>query len=1072
MSRATKDLIKIIDKYASEPNACEKAQKLIHEGADIKAPTSNGYMIHAVIAEEKRQRRTIGAWKADNCLRLIRLLEKTASDQLTAKIFSEDGSDLQQMRLLVDLNASCYQPDTYGPLGLLGAILNQDKAPIRLHVVRFLIESDVYAKKALTSINDQGKTCLFFAKSNSRCPKDVIDYIQQQFDEIVNQIPSSQPPVDPNLVITWIRAGANIEATDKNGNTVLSNATNANNLELVRALVSVGSNTAHKNHAGLTPLEIARKALPRNPPLIAFLQVQGINMELKKLIETKKSRLTTEEVQTLLENGANINASMTNGDSPLHILIRSQGTIDMVKAFVNDFNADLSATNNEGHRPLETCILIDKDPYLSLQTLLTLSKTSVEKFRNPKSNKTLLQFAAEQNRPGAAKLIQDELNLRLWNCAARVNTNEDNNKTIMDAFYQLITGGAQINHLHTDKEYDKWTVLHVAAKASTVRVLQYMITHLQADYTLQNGDGGYPISIAAQFGHLSLVEYLQSLPKSNLNVRNKTMQTPLHLATKNYHLFVVQYLIKWGADDQVQNQSKKTPLDVARENAPQSKEEEISNKKIIQFLTQLVCPPMGGTRGASAVQKKPTYDLDTCDLPTPVPINAINIVITDNDAALGTSKDGFFSTALNDKLLDAAKNGDIVSADKAVGKGADIRCRRKARTALDIAVTAQNEYSMKLRSPTLSPQEIAHFQAIVVGCQQITQLIQKIAYTKIIEAIQQSDAGLVVAYHQAGAPIATDLLYKACSASDNVEIVDYLVNQSAAIYQAIMNNTSSTSAYRIAKKKNFNKIAAYLKYHLSSECTKAIKANNLQLVKNLVSIGASVDLNDTNNLNEAIKHQNVELVEFLCLNGAKMPSEWLSAKTITADSAMFQQLKPEIRMVIYRNLIERRLRFAAANGDLNEVIQCQRLGVNINSANCHGSTALLCAIQHGNYFPIVHALVSRSASMLHSNENVLMSLIDLATEQNHKEIAAYLFKELNTQFLSAILNNDRHNAEKFAQLGADFNCQDEQKRTPLHYAVQYYGIDLVSWLCTCHSNPSICDINGDYPIMQAVEKGN
>jgi ankyrin repeat protein len=236
--------------------------------------------------------------------------------------------------------------------------------------------------------------------------------------------------------------------------------------------------------------------------------------------------------------------------------------------------------------------------------------------------------------------------------------------------------------------------------------------------------------------------------------------------------------------------------------------------------------------------------------------------------------------------------------------------------------------------------------------------------------------------------------------------------------------------------------------------------------------GASVDMHNTNNIQEALQHQNAEMIQLLCQNGAKMPSEWLSAKTIMLPPTVSQQLKPEIRFHINTCLIDRRLRFAAASGDLDCMIQCQRLGADINSANCHGSTALLCTIQYGNYFPIVHALVSCGASMLHSNDHEPMPLIDLAKRSNYKQIADYLSKELNVQFLSAVINNDRQSAQKFAQLGADFNYQDEQKRTALHYAVQSHGIDLVVWLCECGSTPSTPDINGDYPIIQATEKGN
>jgi ankyrin repeat protein len=190
------------------------------------------------------------------------------------------------------------------------------------------------------------------------------------------------------------------------------------------------------------------------------------------------------------------------------------------------------------------------------------------------------------------------------------------------------------------------------------------------------------------------------------------------------------------------------------------------------------------------------------------------------------------------------------------------------------------------------------------------------------------------------------------------------------------------------------------------------------------------------------------------------------------DPTLSQQLKPEIAFRINQCLINRRLRFAAASGDLDSVIRCQRLGADINSANCHGSTALLYTLQYGNYFQIVHTLVSCGASILHSSDDESVSLIDLAKKNGYKQIIEYLSEELNKQFLSAILNNHRQMAEKLAQLNVDFNYQDEQKRTALHYAAQYHGVDLVNWLCECGSTPTICDINGDYPVIQATEKGN
>ncbi|CAF4843745.1 unnamed protein product, partial [Rotaria socialis] len=102
------------------------------------------------------------------------------------------------------------------------------------------------------------------------------------------------------------------EIVDDKRNTVLSNAVLANNVELVRVLGFAGCNTAHTNADNLTPLEIAKKATPRNLPLIKVLEAQIKNAELQSLIKTKKSQLTIEEVNSALKNGANINEPIAN----------------------------------------------------------------------------------------------------------------------------------------------------------------------------------------------------------------------------------------------------------------------------------------------------------------------------------------------------------------------------------------------------------------------------------------------------------------------------------------------------------------------------------------------------------------------------------------------------------------------------------------------------------------------------------------------------------------------------------------------------------------------------------------
>ena len=1067
-SRRTKELVRLIESRASLFNSPFEAQRLIDQGADIKEPTKNGSMIASVTAEKIRQQQ-LSPEKAQYCEQLIQVLKKRASDLLINCVFSADGGNVDEMKQLVQLSASCHQEDRFGPLGLVGELLKQEKIPIRLDVVQILIESDIDAKLGVTKIDNQQQTYLSLSKNNSKCPTDLQGSFQNTFDMLLNRAPYEYRHIDINEIVAWIHRGANPEFVNENQNTVLSNAVLTNNLELVRALVGAGCDVTHVNKENFTPLDIAKNATPRNAQMVAVLEAQNINNELKQTIEIRKSSLTVDEVKSLLHKGANINATLPNNRTFLHLLIANEGTSEMIMTFVNNFNADISAVDIRGHRPLELCILHDKSPFDNLRTYLRLERVSTAALFNTQLNKSILEFAKEQSCPEAVEIVQNELNHRLWNIVARANTRDEDNENLKSELKQLIDCGADIEHVHTDKEYKKWTVLHLACKTTTRSFVQYLIDEFKANYRLPNGDDDYLISIAAEFGHLSIVEYLHGRFNLKLNVSNTDKQTPLHLATKNNHLFVVRYLVLWGADHEAKNINNQTPLDIARTNSSKNKTDETTDKTLVHFLEQLICPVKSDQEQDHSTTSN--YELNTCELVKPITVYIIQKTNLGSEEIIGLQSKSIFSGTPNDHLVNGAKEGFFDRVQQAIGEGADICYRKGGRNAYETAQQAIREYDKKIKLGRLSYMDLQLYQQKLVTCQQIANEIRQLALKKLKEGIDQSKAYHVVAYHQAGAPLTGDLLYYACSNSDNVQIVDYLIKENVDIHQTMFNYLTDDSPYRIARKNKFNNVASYLKYRLSDECTKAIKNNDTEHVRKLIRAGASADLFDTNNLQVALRNCNTELIEILCDKGAKLPVEWIQSETIVLPENVAQTMDSNTVSRIDRCLVNHRLRIAAAAGDLATLTHCQHLGADINSENCHGSTAVLCSIQHGNYFPIVHALISRGATMLHSNDNESMSLIALTREHKYIQIAEYLSEKLNSQFLTAILNNDQKSAQKFEELGADFNYQDEQKRTPLHYAVQRHGFELVKWLCDRGSTPTISDINGNYPIMEAAGKG-
>src|SRR6185437_16233626 len=103
--------------------------------------------------------------------------------------------------------------------------------------------------------------------------------------------------------------------------------------------------------------------------------------------------------------------------------------------------------------------------------------------------------------------------------------------------------------------------------------------------------------------------------------------------------------------DQAENVAKQTPLDVVRTNTSKNKKDEITDKTLIHFLEQLICP----VDQQQDHPTKPNYDLDTCELVKPIIIEPIQKTTVGDEERLGPRSLGVLSGNPNDNLLNAAK---------------------------------------------------------------------------------------------------------------------------------------------------------------------------------------------------------------------------------------------------------------------------------------------------------------------------------------------------------------------------------------------------------------------------------
>ena len=128
---------------------------------------------------------------------------------------------------------------------------------------------------------------------------------------------------DPKEVIECIRAGRNINVSDRGGRTPLMNATIDNYLEIVRILIREGADVNAQDKQGWSALHFA---------------AQNESYEATKM---------------LLENGAVVDLRNTWGNTPLsNAVFESRGYGDVIKLLLA-YGADRNLENNYGVSPLK-----------------------------------------------------------------------------------------------------------------------------------------------------------------------------------------------------------------------------------------------------------------------------------------------------------------------------------------------------------------------------------------------------------------------------------------------------------------------------------------------------------------------------------------------------------------------------------------------------------------------------------------------------------------------------------------------------------------------------------------------
>ncbi|RXG69942.1 putative ankyrin repeat protein [Armadillidium vulgare] len=123
-----------------------------------------------------------------------------------------------------------------------------------------------------------------------------------------------------------LNSGANIEASDKNRDTALMKAIDGNSEELVRLFIQYGVNVNTANNKGVTPLMIASSFCILEDLILAGADVNAVDHLGRSVLHFQTNADQWEHVRVLIEFGANHLAKNKSGESPLQIAIRRKNS--------------------------------------------------------------------------------------------------------------------------------------------------------------------------------------------------------------------------------------------------------------------------------------------------------------------------------------------------------------------------------------------------------------------------------------------------------------------------------------------------------------------------------------------------------------------------------------------------------------------------------------------------------------------------------------------------------------------------------------------------------------------------
>ncbi|GMH40166.1 hypothetical protein BSKO_08070 [Bryopsis sp. KO-2023] len=642
----------------------------------------------------------------------------------------------------------------------------------------------------------------------------------------------------------------------------------------------------------------------------------------------------------------------------------------------------------------------------------------------------------------------------------------------------LLDAGASIDATNANGT----TSLYAAAQNGNLDVVQILIDR-GADVNKASIWGSSPLVVASQEGFVKIGKALLDAGADPDIVKKNSGQGALWSASFGGFGEVVELLLKHGADVDLADSSKTTPLYAAAQN---------NRTGVVKSL-------LGADADPDLARRDGNAPLHTASAHCSVPIVKLlveagaNRTVQNKDearpvqvACLEANSQQGFQQPVEDilaPLIKAARRGDAARCKRLISEGELVNEKLwDGWTALHAGSLAGADIVALLleAGADVNAQESLNRTAVHIG------------------AIQ-GDLDVVTALVEGGADInlrdnsgKTPLLVAAKEGHE--DLVAYMMENGASVtavdkdrrttmHLAVLGNNPSSNVLlalkskklRVNAKDRFGKTALHY----------AAEMGSMGIVAQLGSLKADMSVRDSlgrTALHLAAMAGNAEVVEKLLDLGAdqsivdnkgKQPADLVGEGGVPTT----EEGKTIVELLLADSA--RRMIQAAWRGDRDEVVKYLSMGIDVNAAVENGTTVLHVATQRGDA-ELLKVLLDAGAS-LELSDNEGRTPLHVAAEYGKSDVLPmFAGLEYNLELkdwhghhalhvAAGSKSSDVETLEALVKLGAQVNAKDDNGMTPLHTAVKNDRLDLTRVLVGMGADKAMTDNEGREPMDMVDE---